>query len=122
MATILYIEDDPVQSDILKQMLELQGYSVEIAEDGVSGVEKAAIINADLIISDSNMPRLNGLKAIQKIREAHTTADTPIFALSARSDARYQDQALQAGATAVFSKPINFFELLTAIQETLVKI
>ena len=98
MAKILYIEDDPIQRNLMVQMLGLYGFEVEIAEDGLEGVEKAIAGAPDLILTDSRMPRMSGFKAIETIRNRAETAQTPIIALSARVDQRYEKEVRQAGA------------------------
>lgn len=119
MVRILYIEDDPIQQNVLSQMLQLYGFEVEIANDGIIGVEKASTYLPDLIIADSKMPRMDGIKAIKHIRKGQDTASIPIFALSARADLGYQEQVLDAGADEVFSKPVDINRLMSMINTRL---
>ena len=119
MTRILYIEDDPIQQAVLSQMLEIQGYEVEIADDGLQGVEKAQSLSPDLIITDSKMPRMGGLEAIETIRNVLDMGHTPIIALSARADDAYKKQARNAGANEVFTKPVDLRQLTSAINTCL---
>lgn len=121
MATILYIEDDPIQRTILAEMLTLHGFEIEEAEDGQVGVEKVVSLLPDLVVTDSRMPRLNGFEVIEVIRKTPATAHIPVIALSAWLDNRYRKQALQAGADAAFTKPIDPTKLVTIINKLLAK-
>lgn len=122
MTRILYIEDDPIQQTVLSQMLEIHGYDVDIADDGLQGVEKAQSLTPDLIITDSKMPRMSGLEAIATIRNILDMNGTPIIALSARADDAYKTQAKEAGANAVFTKPVDLRQLTAAINACLDKV
>ncbi|MEM7031480.1 MAG: response regulator [Chloroflexota bacterium] len=119
MTRILYIEDDPIQQTVLSQMLEIHGFDVEIADDGLQGVEKAQSLSPDLIITDSKMPRMSGLEAIATIRNVLDMNSTPIIALSARADDAYKSQAREAGADEVFTKPVDLRQLTSAINSCL---
>ena len=119
MAKILYIEDDPIQQSVLTHMLELHGHEVDIAADGVSGVEKAVSGLPDLIIADSMLPRMDGIEAIQAIRQNAEIIQVPIIALSARADKDYKEQVRLAGANEVFSKPVDIHKLILRINSCL---
>ena len=81
MSKILYVEDHPAQRDIMAQMLELSGYSVAVASDGVEGVDQARAWNPDLILMDLRMPRMDGFEAIKILRSDPSTAGIPIIAI-----------------------------------------
>ena len=119
MARILYIEDDPVQRDVLAQMLTLYGFEVDTASNGREGVAKAISQAPDLILTDSRMPGMTGFEAIAALRKNVTTADIPIIALSARVDRHYQAEALAAGVNKVFTKPIDIKQLIPTIKALL---
>jgi len=116
---VLYIEDHPAQRDILAQMLELNGFEVATASDGVEGVEKTLAWLPDLILMDLRMPRLDGFEAIKMIRSEEKTAHIPIIAISAWASARHKERALQAGANEHFTKPVDLNRLLTTINRYL---
>ncbi|GEM_PF-984685 len=120
MSKILYVEDHPVQRDILAQMLELNGFEVAVANDGLEGVEKARSWLPDLILMDLRMPRMDGFEAIKAIRSKNETANIPIIAFSAYGYV-YVDKvrALVAGADEYFTKPIDLSRLLTIISNCL---
>lgn len=115
MSKVLYIEDHPAQRDILAQMLELNGFEVAVASDGVEGVEKTQAWLPDLILMDLRMPRMDGFEAIKIIRAEQSTAHIPIIAISAWASAKHKERALAAGANEHFTKPVDLNRLLTTI-------
>ncbi len=119
MAKVLYIEDHPAQRDILAQMLELNGFDVAVASDGLEGVEKVRSWLPDLILMDLRMPRMDGFEAIKIIRSEDKTAQIPIIAISAWASAKHKERALDAGANEHFTKPVDLNRLLTTINRYL---
>jgi two-component system cell cycle response regulator DivK len=115
VSKVLYIEDHPAQRDILAQMLELNGFEVSVASDGVEGVEKTRAWLPDLILMDLRMPRMDGFEAIKIIRSEQETAHIPIIAISAWASAKHKERALAAGANEHFTKPVDLNRLLTTI-------
>ncbi|HEY84669.1 MAG TPA: response regulator [Chloroflexi bacterium] len=119
MAKILYVEDHPAQRDIMAQMLELGGFEVDVASDGVEGVEKATTWLPDIILMDLRMPRMDGFEAIEKIRADEKTTNTPIIAISAWASGKHKKRALDAGANEHFTKPVDLNRLMTTINSYL---
>jgi CheY-like chemotaxis protein len=115
VAKVLYIEDHPAQRDILAQMLELNGFEVAVASDGLEGVEKTQSWLPDLILMDLRMPRMDGFEAIKIIRSDDNTAHIPIIAISAWASAKHKERAMEAGADEHFTKPVDLNRLLTTI-------
>jgi two-component system cell cycle response regulator DivK len=121
VSKILYIEDHPAQRDIMAQMLELSGYEVAVASDGLEGVERARSWGPDLILMDLRMPRMDGFEAIRELRKDPDTADVPIIAISAWASAKHKDRAMEAGANDHFTKPVDLSRLLETINRFLNK-
>jgi len=119
VAKILYVEDHPAQRDIMAQMLELGGFEVDVASDGVEGVEKATTWLPDIILMDLRMPRMDGFEAIEKIRADEKTTNTPIIAISAWASGKHKKRALDAGANEHFTKPVDLNRLMTTINSYL---
>jgi CheY-like chemotaxis protein len=119
VSKILYVEDHPAQRDIMAQMLELSGYQVAVACDGVEGVEQARSWEPDLILIDLRMPRMDGFEAIEVLRGDPKTADIPIIAISAWASAKHKERALQAGANEHFTKPVDLSRLIDTINSYL---
>jgi two-component system cell cycle response regulator DivK len=116
---ILYVEDHPAQRDIMAQMLELSGYEVAVACDGIDGVEQAHSWCPDLILMDLRMPRMDGFEAIKLLRSDPETADIPIIAISAWASAKHKERALDAGADEHFTKPVDLSRLIETINRFL---
>jgi CheY-like chemotaxis protein len=121
VSRILYIEDHPAQRDIMAQMLELSGYEVAVASDGIEGVEQALSWNPDLILMDLRMPRMDGFDAIRELRKGPDTADIPIIAISAWASSKHKERAMNAGANEHFTKPVDLPRLLETINRFLIK-
>lgn len=119
MSKILYIEDHPAQRDIMAQMLQLSGYEVAVASDGIEGVDQARSWSPDLILMDLRMPRMDGFEAIRELRKDPTTAGIPIIAISAWASAKHKERAMQAGANEHFTKPVDLSRLLETINRFL---
>jgi two-component system cell cycle response regulator DivK len=115
VSKILYIEDHPAQRDIMAQMLELSGYEVAVAADGIEGVDQARSWSPDLILMDLRMPRMDGFEAIRELRKDPNTAGIPIIAISAWASAKHKERAMQAGANEHFTKPVDLSRLLETI-------
>ena len=119
MSRILYVEDHPAQRDIMAQMLELSGYEVTVASDGIEGVDQARSWGPDLILMDLRMPRMDGFEAIRELRKDPDTADIPIIAISAWASAKHKERAMEAGANDHFTKPVDLSRLLETINRYL---
>ena len=119
VSKVLYVEDHPAQRDILAQMLELNGFEVDVAGDGLEGVEKARAWNPDLILMDLRMPKMDGFEAIKVIRSTEGIQDIPIIAISAWASAKHKERAIEAGANEHFTKPVDLNRLLNTISRYL---
>lgn len=118
-ASILLIEDDPQATGLLEPILVSKGYSVMVARDGVEGLEKVRNSTPDLILSDIDMPRLDGLEVCRTIKNNPSTRLIPIIMLTGFGDLENKIQALQAGADEFLNKPYNSLELFTRINSLL---
>jgi two-component system cell cycle response regulator DivK len=83
--TILNVEDLPNNRDLVRRILESQGYRVVDAVNGLEGIAKAIELRPDLILMDINLPDLDGFSVVTKIRNHPQLARTPIIALTARN-------------------------------------
>jgi len=115
---ILVVEDHHDTSFTLCRLLKLEGYEVEHAIDGVAGFSTATSLHPDLIVTDLQMPRMNGIEMIKRIREDFGLNSTPILVMSAYGR-RTLDEAMQAGANGFIEKPLDFDNLLAKVKETL---
>jgi two-component system, cell cycle response regulator DivK len=118
-STILVVDDYSDNRTLLAAWLRAKGYRVVEANDGREGVQQANRSNPDLILMDLAMPELDGVEATRQIRQRNVFARTPIFAISAYAIHDVKADALAAGCTEVFAKPIDLETLLRKIQTTL---
>lgn len=118
MVKVLYVEDEPAQRELVNQLLLLAGVEVELADNGIDGVQKAQSWQPDVILMDLRMPGLNGFEAIEQIRETPDIKDTPIIILSAWTGARLDDEAAELGVHRCITKPFDLEELVNAIMST----
>lgn len=115
---VLVVEDHHDTSFMLCRLLKMEGYEVEHAIDGMVGYSTATSEHPDLIITDIQMPRMNGIEMIRRIREETDMRQTPIIVMSAYGK-RVIDDAIQAGADDFVEKPIDFDKFLSAIKAKL---
>jgi len=115
--SILIVEDEPNMRLGLKDNLEFEGYSVDLAEDGAEGLDKILKKSYDLIIMDVMMPKMSGLDACKKAREAGVEA--PILLLTAKSEEVDKVVGLELGADDYVTKPFSLRELLARIKAIL---
>ena len=104
---ILLAEDEPVNQEVTRALLEAIGLTVDLAEDGQEAVEMAGQQAYDLILMDMQMPRLSGVEATRLIRALPGYADTPIIGLTAYAFPQDRDACLQAGMNAHVAKPLK---------------
>ena len=121
MAKILYVEDYEPQRDFMMWLLELYGgYEVNVACNGEEGVKKVREWHPDVVLMDIRMPgQIDGLAAIQQLRNGSDTVDIPIIVISAWGDCEHKQQALKAGADVHLTKPVPIDELFVAINHHL---
>ena len=111
MATILLVENDAQNREMLRRWLQRWGYQVLLAPDGAQGIELAATAQPDLIVMDINMPVLDGLDATTRLKTAPATQAIPILVLTANALAGDRGRALAAGADDYEPKPVDFARL-----------
>jgi len=114
---VLYVEDADVIRDTLSRLLELNGFKVAYARNGQEGVNMAVRWKPDVILMDLRMPVMDGYKAITEIRLNSSTANIPVFVVSAWSSSNERTQAKLAGANGFFVKPPDLNKLIAAINE-----
>ena len=108
---ILLAEDNRVNQLVVTKLLERQGHSVTLAEDGALAVEAMQRQSFDLILMDIHMPVLDGIRATEKIRELQSGKRIPIVALSAGVLAEERKRCFDAGMNAFIGKPVRDAEL-----------
>jgi DNA-binding response OmpR family regulator len=117
MYKILIIEDDRAILQALEANLKAEGYQVESATDGLSGLERAREPSQDLVLLDLMLPRLSGEQICQTLRQEGVT--TPILFLTAKGEEEQRVAGFELGADDYVSKPFSMRELLGRIQAIL---
>jgi two-component system chemotaxis response regulator CheY len=118
-ASILTVDDSPSLRMAVRIALTGAGYTVTEAGDGAEGLAKASAQRFDLIITDLNMPRMDGLTMIRELRTKPTMAGVPIVFLTTESEDGLKAQAKAAGATGWLVKPFNSDQLVKIARKVL---
>ncbi len=113
---ILAVDDSYTMRELLRHALTSAGFQVEVAEDGLDGLEKLASAKPDVIITDINMPRMDGFGFIENARKGTTATRSPILVLSTESAPELKQRAREAGATGWIVKPFSEDSLVAAIR------
>ncbi|MFB9278623.1 response regulator [Cohnella cellulosilytica] len=121
MHTILLVEDNEMNRDMLSRRLVRKGYRVLTAEDGLAGVELAATELPDLVLMDLSLPVLDGWEATKRLKADPKTRSVPVIALTAHAMAGDERKAFEAGCDDFDTKPVDLPRLLGKIEAALVK-
>ena len=113
MPTVLLVEDNEMNRDMLSRRLERRGYTVTTAEDGAIAVEMATQQHPDIVLMDMELPKKDGWTACKEIK---AVIDIPVIALTAHAMADDRSKALAAGCDAYATKPVDFPQLISLIE------
>jgi CheY-like chemotaxis protein len=116
--TILVVEDNPDILEAERLILELEGFTVITAEDGLIGIDNLAIFQPDVILTDLMLPKMTGLEFIRLVRSMADYDDIAIIAISAAGQS-YLAQAIEAGAQGALHKPEDIDNLVSTINQVL---
>lgn len=114
--TILTVDDSRTMRDMLKMALLQAGFRVTQAEDGLHGLEVLKQETPHVIVTDINMPKLDGFGFIEAVRREELYRDIPILVLTTESDDEKKMRARRAGATGWIVKPFEPSKLISAIR------
>lgn len=117
MTTILLIEDNDMNRDMLCRRLERRGYSILTALDGGEGLISARDNLPDVILLDMSLPTMDGWEVARQLRQDKSTAGIPVIGLSAHAMESHRQEAMEAGCDDYESKPIDFDRLISKIEE-----
>src|SRR5438105_10445061 len=118
MAKVLIVEDEPDVAALMAQRLRAY-YDVCFAGDGIAAITTARRERPDVIVLDLGLPAGDGLTVIERLRNLHETARTPVVVVTASPLASRKTQAFEAGVAAFVSKPFHAATLLSAVQNAL---
>ena len=119
MKTILTVDDSPSMRQMLAYVLTSNGYTVIEAEDGEQALALAKTNLADLVLTDQNMPRLDGIGLIKALRDLPGYKTVPIMMLTTESSQALKQQGREAGATGWMVKPFDPEKLLEMLKRVL---
>lgn len=117
MTKVLLVEDSELSRDMLSRRLKRRGYDVVLAIDGLEGLTKARTESPDVILMDMSLPVIDGWESTRRIKSDPATQSIPIIALTAHAMAGDEKRALDAGCNAYHTKPGDFTELLSKIEQ-----
>ena len=121
---ILVIDDEPELVKAVEVRLKTSGYEVEIAYDGLAGIDKAKEIKPDLILLDLVMPKMDGYEVCKRLKDNPKTENIPVIVLTASVVVGQQElekKCMSAGAKGAIMKPFETSDLLNIIDEVLKK-
>ncbi len=118
--TVMIVDDSATMLMSVRSNLEVAGFKVETAEDGVKALTKLkAGLKPDLLITDINMPNMDGIQLIQNVRALAGFRFMPILVLTTESQQGKRDEAKKMGATGWLVKPVGGSDLLKVIKQVL---
>lgn len=118
-STVLIVDDNQQNVELLAAFLESLPLKLEMAYDGVEALEKVAANPPDLILLDVMMPRMSGFQVCRKLKSDPATKDIQILMVTALNELGDIEQAAECGTDDFVSKPVNKFELLTRVKSLL---
>ncbi|WP_134500645.1 response regulator [Microvirga pakistanensis] len=119
MPTILLVEDNELNRDMLSRRLVRNGYGVLIAEDGAKGLSAAIDGKPDLILMDMSLPVMDGWEATRRLKAEPQTRAIPVIALTAHAMSSDREKAVAAGCDDYDTKPVELERLLAKIERLL---
>src|SRR5215210_4157084 len=117
--TILLIEDNELNRDMLRRRLERRGYAVAEAVDGLAGLAAAKASPPDLVLMDLRLPDVDGREVTRRLRSDPLTARVPVIALTAHAMEGDREAALEAGCDDYDTKPVDLARLVGKIEALL---
>jgi two-component system chemotaxis response regulator CheY len=104
---ILIVDDDATTRKLLGLYLKAKGYEVAYAENGLEGIEKLGAENPSLIISDLNMPYMDGIEFVKTVRADPLKAEIPILMVTTEADPEERERAISVGVNGYLVKPVT---------------
>jgi signal transduction histidine kinase/CheY-like chemotaxis protein len=116
--SLLYIEDNPVNAQIISELIARRtDLKLEVAPDGLSGVERALALRPDLVLLDMQLPDIDGHEVLRRLRAHPATTGIPVIALSANAMPEDIESALRAGLSDYWTKPLDFRVFMASIEQ-----
>jgi len=115
----LVVDDDAITRLLIRRIVEQMGFTVVEAADGEIAVREFRLVKPTIVITDINMPNMDGLTAIGEMRKIGDSDDVPVIVLSGIDDKKTIKEAYEVGVTEYLQKPINLARLRNAVSSTL---
>ena len=119
--TILYVEDNPDNRNLIRRVLQAEGYAVVEAVNAGQAIEQLGINNIDLILMDINMPDMDGYTLTSKIKAIQKFSKIPIVAVTANVMRGDREKSLEAGCDGYIQKPIDIDTLAQQIERFIIR-
>ncbi len=116
---IMVVDDSLTMRKVLSRLLEREGFEVIVAKDGIDAMQLLLEIIPDAILTDIEMPRMDGFALARNVRNDPRTAATPLVMISSRTADKHQNLAKEIGVDAFFGKPVHDEELITKVRDLL---
>ena len=116
---IMVVDDSLTMRKVLGRLLERAGFEVLVAKDGMDAMQMLQETTPDVILTDIEMPRMDGFGLARNIRDDARTANTPLIMISSRTADKHQNLAKEIGVDAFFGKPVQDDELVSKVRELL---
>lgn len=113
---VLVVDDSLTMRKVLSRLLEREGYEVQVAKDGMDAMELLKVMTPDIILTDIEMPRLDGFGLARNIRDDARMVNTPLIMISSRTADKHKNLAKEIGVDAFFGKPVQDDELITEMK------
>jgi CheY-like chemotaxis protein len=121
MPRLLLVEDNALNSDMLKRRLERKGFEVVVATDGEQGVQLAGELAPALVLMDISLPVMDGWEATRRLKGDPATAGIPVLALTAHALASDREKCFAVGVDDYDTKPVDFQRLMGKIEALLAR-
>jgi len=115
---VLVVEDSPTMRQLIVFALKrIRGFQIVEANDGVDGLKKLSVQKFDLILTDINMPIMDGLKLVSMVRNDPNYKETPIIVITTEGATEDRERALALGANEYITKPIQTMKILETVKK-----
>lgn len=119
LPTVLIVDDTPANIGVIAENLEEGGYRVLVAQDGEEGLQRAALVQPDLILLDVMMPHLDGFEVCRRLKQQPKTRDIPVIFMTARAESSDKVNGFKVGAVDYVTKPLQIDEVIARIDTQL---
>lgn len=116
---ILVVDDCPTTRKLISLYLKSKGFTVVTAENGLDAIEKLGAEDINMILSDINMPYMDGIEFLKTVKSDPNSSHIPIFMVTTESDPEEKERAYNIGANGYMVKPVTAEQVVTAVKQIL---